>query len=131
MSANPYVFIPSFSAGVPWTEDEHRLFLLGLQKLGKVSSGGYIYFRTESFRRHPAFLSGRRAHGEASSRGARPNIAFIGPISVHFRIEASLPAGRGDGKPLRTPASLRFSHTTGGTLRALRWVSMLHRQRSA
>ena len=41
MSANPYVIIPSFSAGVPWTEDEHRLFLLGLQKLGKVSSGGY------------------------------------------------------------------------------------------
>jgi len=44
MSANPYVFIPSFSAGVPWTEDEHRLFLLGLQKLGKVSSGGVYIF---------------------------------------------------------------------------------------
>lgn len=26
----------SLPAGVPWTEDEHRLFLLGLQKLGKV-----------------------------------------------------------------------------------------------
>ena len=27
---------PAAAAGVPWSEDEHRLFLLGLQKLGKV-----------------------------------------------------------------------------------------------
>ena len=93
MSANPYVFIPSFSAGVPWTEDEHRLFLLGLQKLGKVSSGGYIYFRTESFRRHPAFfIRAARARRGVVERRATEHCghrAYFGPFP-----HRGVPSGR-------------------------------------
>lgn len=37
-------------AGIPWTEDEHRMFLLGLQKLGKGDwrgiSRNYVMSRT-------------------------------------------------------------------------------------
>lgn len=37
-------------AGTPWTEDEHRMFLLGLQKLGKGDwrgiSRNYVVSRT-------------------------------------------------------------------------------------
>ena len=37
-------------AGVPWTEEEHRMFLLGLQKLGKGDwrgiSRNYVISRT-------------------------------------------------------------------------------------
>lgn len=37
-------------AGVPWTEEEHRMFLLGLQKLGKGDWRGiarnYVVSRT-------------------------------------------------------------------------------------
>lgn len=39
-----------FFVGVPWTEEEHRLFLLGLQKLGKGDWRGiarnYVISRT-------------------------------------------------------------------------------------
>ena len=39
-----------FCAGVPWTEEEHRMFLLGLQKLGKGDWRGiarnYVISRT-------------------------------------------------------------------------------------
>jgi len=39
-----------FCAGVPWTEEEHRMFLLGLQKLGKGDWRGiarnYVITRT-------------------------------------------------------------------------------------
>jgi SHAQKYF class myb-like DNA-binding protein len=37
-------------AGIPWTEEEHRMFLLGLQKLGKGDwrgiSRNYVISRT-------------------------------------------------------------------------------------
>jgi SHAQKYF class myb-like DNA-binding protein len=37
-------------AGIPWTEEEHRMFLLGLQKLGKGDwrgiSPNYVISRT-------------------------------------------------------------------------------------
>ena len=130
MSANPYVFIPSFSAGVPWTEDEHRLFLLGLQKLGKVSSGGYIYFRTESFRRHPAFfIRAARARRGVVERRATEHCghrAYFGPFP-----RRGVPSGRSRRWKTSSDASVPsfFARGTGGTPRALR--SMLHRQRSA
>ena len=78
MSANPYVFIPSFSAGVPWTEDEHRLFLLGLQKLGKVSSGGYCLSELSSRRQSRFFYPGgartATAGAAATSGGSWPSV---------------------------------------------------------
>lgn len=40
----------NFCTGVPWTEEEHRMFLLGLQKLGKGDWRGiarnYVVSRT-------------------------------------------------------------------------------------
>ena len=48
---------PSHNPGVPWTEDEHRLFLLGLQKLGKVRarfSRGNTFFPQNPTSRRPA-----------------------------------------------------------------------------
>lgn len=43
-------FVDFDHVGVPWTEDEHRMFLLGLQKLGKGDWRGiarnYVISRT-------------------------------------------------------------------------------------
>lgn len=127
-SANPYVFIPSFSAGVPWTEDEHRLFLLGLQKLGKVSSGGYCLSELSSRRQSRFFYPGgartARRRREARDRTSRSPGLFrsISASRRPFRPVAAMENLFGRQRPFV------FARGTGGTLRALRCST---RQRSA
>ena len=110
MIANPYVIIPSFSAGVPWTEDEHRLFLLGLQKLGKVRGRTLPDFTLPN--RVPAiplFLSGRRAHVAVASTLERPIFDFIRPVSTRFRVPAPFLASGCRQRIVGKSPSLRFT----------------------
>ena len=47
--------------GIPWTEDEHRLFLLGLQKYGKGDwrsiSRNFVISRTPTQARFKQFIT--------------------------------------------------------------------------
>ena len=83
MSTDPQPSFPSLPAGVPWTEDEHRLFLLGLQKLGKVR-GRTSFTLPNRVPAIPLFLSGRRAHVAVASTLERPIFDFIRPVSTRF-----------------------------------------------
>ena len=98
-------------AGVPWTEDEHRLFLLGLQKLGKVRRG-----KIESHRQ------ARGSSPRASARARDPERATSAPptIARSSRATIRLPA-RPRGVPAAAPG-LGNRRPTRGTFGRL-WAS--------
>ena len=99
---------PSLPAGVPWTEDEHRLFLLGLQKLGKVR-GRTSFTLPNRVPAIPLFLSGRRAHVAVASTLERPIFDFIRPVSTRFRVPSPFPASGCRQRIVGKSPSLRFT----------------------
>ena len=111
---------PSPHPGVPWTEDEHRLFLLGLQKLGKVRAR-FRFPPTGSFARISAAVPFSRPRTRPDARAARPTRASPGARATRCR---SRPRSRDNPRSIsrgRRRNARRFVvlGTPGGTDRRL------------
>ena len=78
---------PSPHPGVPWTEDEHRLFLLGLQKLGKVRAR-FGCPTTWLFFSIAVAVPFSRSRARPDAARARPTRASPGPRATRYRSRA-------------------------------------------
>ena len=80
-------------AGTPWTEEEHRMFLLGLQKLGKGDwrgiSRNYVVSRTPTqVASHAQKYFIRKAN--MTRRKRRSSLFDMVPDEVSFSLSLSL-----------------------------------------